>query len=68
MEARLDYDMGLFKKHYPNKNDAGSIWFTNREEAKTAADFIYKMGGWAMVLSDIYEYYPWEGSWNDMVY
>ena len=68
MEPRLDYDMRYFKKEHPNKKDAGSKWFANKDEAKAAADFIYKMGGWAVVLWSVYEYYPWECVWENIAY
>ena len=67
-KAILEYNMRYFKKEHPNKNDTGTIWFTDRDEAKAAADFIYKMGGWAIALYSIYEYYPWEGVWENIAY
>lgn len=66
MGARLEYDLKLFKKEHPNKKDHGIVDFENENEAKAAADFIYKMGGWAMVLSGYFEYYPWVGQWEIM--
>ena len=57
-KCRLDYEFGHV---YASK------WFSDEDEAVRIADLIYHFGGWACVLSGIYEYYPQSG-WENMVY